>query len=230
MLQNYYHAPLVRGMRSLARRMKILKFVKKIVGRNYEEQFTNALKTSIKKGDVVWDVGANIGFYTNLFGEWVGEGGKVVAFEPAPSTFTTLTKAVKASGNIVLIQKALSDTPGISYFTVGKENDSTAHMVEQENNETSRVEVATADLIVKGDSSLQPTVVKIDVEGFEEDVLKGGMKAFSNSKCRNMLIEMHFTRMDERKLKDSPNRIVKMLKDWGYKVNWVDASHIHAKK
>ena len=39
-----------------------------------------------------------------------------------------------------------------------------------------------------------------------------------------------FRFMDERKLKDSPNRIVKLLKNWGYKVKWIDASHIHAIK
>lgn len=232
MFHNYYHLPVFRNFRSIARKMKILVILKKIISNNgsYEEPFHNALKESIKFGDVVWDVGANVGFYTNLFLDWVGEKGKVIAFEPMPATFLALSKSVGACTNIILIQKALSENAGVSYFSAKKENDVTAHLVEKENDETLKVEVTTADLIIKNDSTLQPNVIKIDVEGFEEDVLRGGMKTFSNKTCRHILVEMHFTRMDERKLKDSPNRIVKMLKNWGYKVKWIDASHIHAIK
>ena len=230
MFHNYYHLPVFRSLRSIARKMKILNILKKIVGNNasYEEPFHEALKKSIKIGDIVWDVGANVGFYTNLFLDWVGKEGKVIAFEPMPSTFFALDKSLGTSTNIMLVQKALSENAGVSYFSASRENDVTAHLVEKENNETLKVEVTTADLITKNDSTLQPNVIKIDVEGFEEDVLKGGMITFSNKKCRHILVEMHFTRMDERNLKDSPNRIVKMLKNWGYKVKWVDASHIHA--
>lgn len=232
MFHNYYHLPVFRNLRSIARKMKILGILKKIIGNNasYEEPFHNALKESIKFGDVVWDVGANVGFYTNLFLNWVGEKGKVIAFEPVPTTFLALSKSVGPITNIILIQKALSENAGVSYFSATRENDVTAHLVEKENNETLKVEVTTADLIINNDSTLQPNVIKIDVEGFEEDVLRGGMKTFSNKTCRHILVEMHFTRMDERKLKDSPNRIVKMLKNWGYKVKWIDASHIHAIK
>jgi hypothetical protein len=70
--------------------------------------------------------------------------------------------------------------------------------------------------------------IKNDVEGFEEDVLKGGPKVFSNIKCREILIEMHFEQMAKRNQGDSANRIVKMLINWGYKVNWTDSSHLRA--
>ncbi len=232
MFHNYYHLPVFRNLRSIARKMKILDILKKIIGSNtsYEEPFHNALEKSIKIGDVVWDVGANVGFYTNLFHDWAGEKGKVIAFEPMPATFLVLSKSVGAFTNVILVQKALSENAGVSYFSASRENDVTAHLVEKENNETLKVEVTTADLMIKNDSTLQPNVIKIDVEGFEEEVLRGGMMTFSSTKCRHILVEMHFTRMDERKLKDSPNRIVKMLKSWGYKVKWVDASHVHATK
>lgn len=167
-----------------------------------------------------------------MFHDWVGKNGKVVAFEPEPFTFQTLSKLFEADKhkNVFLMPKALSEKSGVAYFSVESENHITVHLVDIENSNTVSVETITVDQIVVENNNLVPNVVKINVEGFEEDVLKGGTKAFSNSKCKHILVEMHFTRMDERKLRDSPNRIVKMLKSWGYKVNWVDSSHIHAKR
>jgi hypothetical protein len=72
--------------------------------------------------------------------------------------------------------------------------------------------------------------VKIDVEGFEEEVLKGGVATFSEPSCRHVLVEVHFSRIDERGLGDAAARIVKMLKHWGYIIRWVDASHLHASR
>ena len=120
MLQNYYHLPFFRGLRTIARKVKVLDIVKKnfFKSTSYEEPFNKALKEAVKTGDVVWDVGANVGIYTNLFSEWVGKKGTVIAFEPEPNTFITLQKSIAAIENVFLVPKALSDTSGISFFSV----------------------------------------------------------------------------------------------------------------
>lgn len=78
----------------------------------YEPFETELVKKEIKKGDVVLDIGANIGYYTLIFAKLVGENGKVFAFEPDPTNFSLLKKNVEINGygnRVVLVQKAVSN-------------------------------------------------------------------------------------------------------------------------
>jgi FkbM family methyltransferase len=232
MFSAMYHKPWLQKIRNFARSIGLLGLVKKVIGRNsnYEEQFDNALEKSVSPGDTIWDIGANIGFYTKKFLDWSGKGGKVVAFEPFPKAFKELHDEVRSHKyfqQVVLKNVALSDKPGEAFFS-SSENISTGHLVDNDTSQGGlKVLVSTADGIIQGGESY-PNVVKIDVEGYEEEVLMGGHYTFSNPACRHILIEMHFTRMDERKLGNAPERIVSLLKKWNYRVKWVDASHIHA--
>jgi FkbM family methyltransferase len=241
MLQNYYHKSGVRKIRSILRSLGILKIFKIVLSKRkneYEKFFLAALKKSIKPDDVVWDIGANVGLYTEPFLNWVGQNGTVVAFEPLPKAFDFLMhkfKTEQTTKRLKIMGLALSDYCGEAVFIETDTNEEiteTSHILDKNDVSISgiTVEVSTVDAIIKKENFTIPNTVKIDVEGFEEDVLKGGVNTFSNFACKNILIEMHFTRMDERKLGDSASRIVKMLKGWGYQINWVDASHLHASR
>lgn len=225
----------------MARKSGLLSIIKPLFSgkqESYEEAFHQALKQAIEPGNVVWDIGANVGLYTNHFLAWVGPSGKVVAFEPLPKAFDALRTSVQSQTNkdkVMLECIALSNRPGKAVFAGDTEDESvttTAHLADS--SETGGagipVEVSTADLAITKRGVPAPNVVKIDVEGSEEDVLLGGQRAFSQPACRHLLIEMHFNRMDERKLGDSASRIVAMLKDWKYKIDWVDASHLHGSR
>ena len=240
-MSNIYHLPIFRKLRSAARQTGILKFVKPMVAfrqKSYEEAFHEALKEAVRQGDVVWDVGANVGVYTELFLEWAGPQGKVVAFEPLPRAIIALTSNVKSAANfdnLVVEPVALAEETGSATFAGRTRRGECDHHGSSDGRPSRRfelrtVEVATADFVVAERSVPTPTVVKIDVEGFEEDVLNGGHQVFSGSSCREILVEMHFTRMDERGLGDAAERIVRLLKSWNYRVVWVDPSHIHAKR
>ena len=78
----------------------------------YEPNQTKIVKKYVHEGDVVIDVGAHVGYYTLLMAQLVGKNGKVYSFEPDPVNFELLKKSVEINGfeNVVLIQKAVSDT------------------------------------------------------------------------------------------------------------------------
>src|SRR4051812_19131652 len=101
-MTNYYHYPIVRRLRSMARKSGLLSIIKPLLAskqESYEEAFHQALKQAIEPGNVVWDIGANVGLYTNHFLDWVGPSGKVVAFEPLPKAFDALRTSIQSQTN-----------------------------------------------------------------------------------------------------------------------------------
>ena len=73
----------------------------KTITDRYERRLCRSL---ISPGDVVVDVGANIGIYTEFFANLVGANGKVHAFEPEPTNFYFLSRTLSSKDNIFLYQ------------------------------------------------------------------------------------------------------------------------------
>ena len=89
----------------------------------HEQTIVNLVKNEIKKGDVVIDIGAHIGYYTVLFAKLVGPKGKVFAFEASPTNFEILKKNVNVNGyqNVTLNNKAVSDKDGkLTLYSTGR--------------------------------------------------------------------------------------------------------------
>jgi FkbM family methyltransferase len=80
----------------------------------FEPLETELVEREVCPGDVVLDIGANVGYYTLIFAERVGESGHVFAFEPDPDNFALLEKNVRANrySNVTLERKAVSDVTG----------------------------------------------------------------------------------------------------------------------
>jgi hypothetical protein len=85
--------------------------------------------------------------------------------------------------------------------------------------------------VIPGDSLLaslpQPDVVKIDVEGFEPEVIRGMPNALRS--VRAAFVEVHFAILENRGMLQAPSDIVANLRSLGFTtIKWVDASHIMA--
>ena len=81
----------------------------------------DVFRRDVRPGDVVFDVGANLGAYTLLFAQWVGPAGRVFAFEPAREPFEGLTKLLDANGlssRVTAMQAAVSGTEGTASLLV----------------------------------------------------------------------------------------------------------------
>lgn len=137
----------------------------------YELEKQKLFEEMVKKGDTIFDIGAQAGFYSLLAAELTGEKGKVFAFEPAPVNAAYLKRHIDLNKykNIFVYEAAVSDRSGFISFELG------------ENRFTGRISasgglkvpcVSLDDLVEKGDLPA-PDVLKIDVEGAELAVLKG---------------------------------------------------------
>lgn len=231
-----YSSPLLLSARNLGRRLGVLRPAqlvwRKMRGKGYEESFERALLKGISAGDVVWDVGANVGLYTQKFSTLAGPHGKVVAFEPGPQTFATLSANTARCENVVCEPLALSDFIGEADFHITAEENSPVNGLARRDgipvSAVQVVKVSTGDAFAAANPQLAPNKIKIDVEGFEYDVLQGLKSTLPSPSLRGLFIEVHFASLAGRGLAEAPRKMVEMLKGMGFAVRWTDASHIEA--
>jgi FkbM family methyltransferase len=220
--------------RSVARKLGILarlKAVHSMFHRSYEEHFDTALLAHIQSGDVVWDIGANLGLYTEKFLDKVGSGGVVVAFEPVSDCFDVLRSKFTGKPNVTLEPLALSSCNGIGTMKLAADPLGATHqLVDREHSGSemgAQVAIVTADSYVACNRTV-PNVIKMDVEGFEYEVFKGMKALLTEPKLRGVFCEMHFALLESRGQMFAPVEIERLLSHAGFKVEYTDSSHIQA--
>jgi FkbM family methyltransferase len=217
--------------RSIARKTGVVGLINRLRrAAPYEQRVREALVNAIKPGDVVWDVGANVGIYSQLFSEWVGESGFVVAFEPSAESYKNIRQRVPDCAWLQVENVALGDADAKGLLVL--EGDSVeSHIAtgtEAKGGANSTVvEICRGDMICKRLGRV-PNVIKVDVEGFEEEVLQGMGQILTSPDLRSVLVEVHFMKLEFRGKATAPIRIEKLLRSKGFKTNWVDASHLFA--
>jgi FkbM family methyltransferase len=202
--------------------------------RRYEEPIHKALEETVKPGDTVWDVGANVGVYTELFCKWVGPQGNVVAFEPNPEPIARIKDRMKDCPWLTLENVALGRRD--ERLTLIVENGYTASGHVHYDGEMHRqgslaipIELTTGDKVCRR-TGRNPNVVKVDVEGFEEDVLLGLDHTLKSPLVRAVLIEVHFQQLESRGQSEAPIRIEKFLRSKGFRLKWIDPNHLLAER
>jgi FkbM family methyltransferase len=132
---------------------------------------------------VCWDIGANIGYYTCLLGQSVGPTGRVVAFEPARETRERLAHNIGLNklANVEVSPLALGGAEGVAriHYRDAGLFEGTASLSERRGQTGSEeVQVATLDSLLTRFGA--PDFLKIDVEGAQLDVWRGGRGFFSS--------------------------------------------------
>ncbi|MBC7404558.1 MAG: FkbM family methyltransferase [Cytophaga sp.] len=229
---NYSH-PVFVLVRSLGQKLGILRPAVRVVrwlfSAPYENKFDSEMLSLISSGDVVWDVGANVGFFTTKFADKVGVTGIVYAFEPSVRTYATLESNCSKYLNVICKNLGLSERSGsLSFRETGVENDPTNGLVDEGTPGSVRVLVASGDELVKDKSFSVPNAIKIDVEGFEVEVIKGMREVINNIALKKIFVEVHFLEMSKRGLKNGSTEIVQIIQESGFTLKWTDPSHFIA--
>jgi len=147
---------------------------------SYEYKKRIIFENTVRQGNTVLDIGAYVGFYTVLASILVGPSGKVYAFEPLPRNLEYLKEHLRLNNitNVEVIDVAVSDSFGTGYFKEGS-NRSTGRIDDE-----GEIQVRTVSLdwlIEEGEIPI-PDQIKIDVEGGELAVLKGGKLLLERSR------------------------------------------------
>ena len=146
--------------------------------------------TLVKPNSIVWDVGANDGMYA-LFS--AVKGAETHAFEPDPTNVCVLERNIKINHLNKLIhvhQMALADFDGVAdIFGTSQVNFTLANLTEKKS--TGQVTVLRGESVIDRKLSILPTIIKMDVEGFEYEVIQGLSAVLAKVKSCNIMIENH---------------------------------------
>lgn len=188
--------------------------------KKFEKFETELVRKEIKKGDVVLDIGANIGYYSLIFSQIVGTEGRVFAFEPDPNNFALLKKNIEINNlkNVILIQKAVSDTsiPLTLYLC---DYNHAQHRIypSPRCNEKITVESTTIDeYLSKTEFYNKINFVKMDVEGAEYDVIEGMKNTLKLNPKLKLLCEFSPKQIIEHKL--TPGKILHQILQCNFKI------------
>jgi FkbM family methyltransferase len=151
------------------------------LNRTYEPEQTALIKKNVKKESIALDIGANIGYYSLLFATICK---KVYAFEPERENYELLKRNIDLNhfgDRITTERKALSDHEGKLTLNLDRYNFGGHSIIAPRHLEgTETVSGVRLDDYFKNKE--KPDYIKIDVEGYEKTVIRGGKQIFRNAK------------------------------------------------
>lgn len=151
----------------------------------YEEMLF--LLHALRPENIFIDVGANVGAYTILSSKVVNA--KSIAFEPLPKTFERLKDNIninRINDRVIIKNLGVADKIGSIFFTNNKGVQNKVNLVNKSDSNSTNVNVTTLDSEILENNDL---IIKIDVEGYELNVIEGAKKVFSSTRFLALIIE-----------------------------------------
>lgn len=171
--------------------------VRRLVAPTVEPELWSWLRANVEVNERVLDVGSFLGIYAILLARWAGPAGRVLAFEPTPSTVPTLRRHIAINGvvdRVKVMPVALGDTEGQVELHEHSDPYRNAIGVSDPAGRTTgakRVELTTVDAVCDREGFV-PTLLRMDVQGFERAVLMGARKTIAAGRGRlRMVLEVH---------------------------------------
>lgn len=194
------------------------------VGDALEPGTVRVIRSILKEGDLAVDVGANVGAILLPMAERVGPDGMLIACEPSPTCMQALRKTAVLNGLeslLALHQTAVGSTDGVARLHLGP-NSSLNSIVELPDADGAiEVQIRRLDDIVPAD--LRPSLVKIDVEGFELEVLRGMRAILDRSPDIMLIAEYGPTHLSRQGV--SPEEWIAEFESFGFSLWTIDETN-----
>ncbi len=185
---------------------------------SYELAKQRAIASTIQPGDVFYDIGANVGFYTLLAALRTGESGHVHGFEPVERNLNYLRRHLTLNkvNNVTIHEMAVARKTGELQFVSGA-NPAEGRLAPIGN---FSVQAIALDSFIAEQGLRQPDILKIDVEGAEFDVLCGAKQTLT----QNSPVIFLATHGPEIK-----HQCIRLLRDMEYAIESLDDHPVHAR-
>jgi FkbM family methyltransferase len=176
------------------------------------------------------DVGAHYGYFSLIASDIVKDG-KVYSFEPSSKSFNILKRNVSSITNVTIFNKAVSqgNTPIAFYEFDNLHSEYNSTQISQFENEdwfkAIKPNMQKIDSISLStfcaDNSIYPDIIKIDVEGFENEVIKGAENLLTSSKKKPIVILEY---LEPNRGNAAHKEVFSLLSRWGYSSNIISDS------
>jgi len=199
-----------------------------IEGREHEDDVKKTFMNNIDDGDTIIDVGANIGEFSLIAAKKVGHKGKVISIDPLKQAVSWLEKNFTLNGfsNYEILEKAVGKNKGTMTLYKRSESSETGildpDISEKKLINTGKIIVDTIDDIISSRNINKVEMLKIDVEGFEYEVLCGCKNSFKENKIKKIICEIHSLFLKKKGL--DKNSIYDILKENGFSISVLDSS------
>jgi FkbM family methyltransferase len=159
----------------------------------FEPRESAQIRNYLKPGMTFVDVGANVGYYTLLAASLVGGRGRVLALEPSPYAFDRLVETIKRNNlsQVSATQLGLGDVTGQAQLFSPLPGNHSPSMVSNGVGRPINVPVRRLDDWIREHEIDRIDLMKIDVEGFEPNVIKGAAKYIQQGRVRAILCELN---------------------------------------
>lgn len=165
-------------------------------GRGQQEGgILETLVSAVQQGDVILDVGANVGLYTILLAKAAGVQGRVIACEPQRQSFERLLGNISLNRlqNVRAHDVALGAESGSALLFWGSGNADSSLMGPPTGRDVGheRVRIVSGDELLAAERLGVPRIIKVDVEGSEFAVLRGLRSTLESRACEILCCEIH---------------------------------------
>ena len=192
---------------------------KSILAGEFEIDDIKYFEKNISHNDVILDIGANVGVYCVTSGKRNADA-RIIAFEPIPINAQLIRASLLLNHieNVQVIQKCVSDSTREVLFSVSIDSAYSSMIDTRRKPEREAIKcqaVKLEDFCVKHGIN-QIDLIKIDVEGAEELVIRGGEKIFGNSSVAPRLVLMELYDQNLKVFGSSIEKVLEMMGNYGY--------------
>lgn len=202
----------------------------------WETELSEFLTRQLRRGDTFYDIGANVGYFSCLAARCGAA--DIVAIEPDPLTMSILRLNWSLNGfpsaRVHLLERALADEAGRrAFYRSHLTNTGRSGLTNRDSVASFEVEIGTLDTLVAEKQAPPPNVIKIDAEGFDEAVLRGGLATIERHHPRLIIFESEVAHDGL-----PPPPLSGLLTSRGYKIQrieeqqaseWLNFAAIHGK-